>query len=426
MRWVMLLSMATLANAQTVPIVVRAARMFDGKADRSVSPGLVVVLGDKIRGTGAQAEIPAGARTIDLGDATLLPGFIDAHTHITMPHVSDYRDGIVYGLRTSSAEQALDATVTLRRTLEAGFTTIRDLGSSDRIDVALRNAIHNGKIAGPRILAATKSIGTTGGHCDPYAGFHFGIFPESTIKDGVASGPEQMREAVRFNVKYGADVIKVCATGGVLSLADEVDSPQLTQAELDAVADEAHALGRKTAAHAHGAEGAKRAIRAGIGSIEHGSFLDGEALDMMKQRGTYLIPTLMALVGVKEGLERGAYPPEVAVKARAAAAALDGTVRKAIAKGVRIGLGTDAGVYEHGRNAGEFTELVRLGMRPVDALRAGTSVDAQLLGIDAIAGALESGKAADIVAVPGNPLEDIGAVRNVVFVMKEGVIYKSR
>lgn len=426
MRWVTLLLFTVLANAQTAPIVLRAARMFDGKGDRMVSPGVVVVLGDKIRGVGAQAEIPAGARLIDLGDATLLPGFMDAHTHITMPHINDYRDGIVYGLRTSAVEQALDATVTLRRTLEAGFTTIRDLGSSERIDIALRNAIRNGNIPGPRILAATKSIGTTGGHCDPYAGFAFGVFPESTVKDGVASGPDQMREAVRFNVKYGADVIKVCATGGVLSLADKVDSPQLTQGELDALVDEAHALGRKTAAHAHGAEGAKRAIRAGIDSIEHGSFLDDEALDLMKQRGTYLIPTLMALVGVKEGLERGAYPPEVAVKARAAAASLDGTVRKAIAKGIKIGVGTDAAVYEHGRNAGEFTELVRLGMRPVDALKAGTSIDAQLLGVDANTGSLESGKLADVVAVPGNPLEDIGVVRNVVFVMKEGVIYKNR
>jgi len=426
MRILGLLFFALLANAQEAPTVLRAAHLFDGKADRLVSPGVMVVVGDRIRAVGPQAQIPPNARTIDLGDATLLPGFIDAHTHITQPHIADFREALIYGLRISAAERALNATQILRRTLEAGFTTVRDVGSDENIDIALRNAVRNGKIAGPRILAATRAIGTTGGHCDPYAGFALGVFPEATIKDGTASGPEQMREAVRFNIKYGADVIKVCATGGVLSLADKVDTPQLTQTELDALVNEAHTHGRKTAAHAHGAEGAKRAIRAGIDSIEHGTFLDDEALEMMKQHGTFLVPTLMAVVGVKEGLERGAYPPEITVKARAATVAVDETVRKAIAKGVKIVVGTDAAVYDHGRNAGEFVELVRLGLSPVDALKAGTSLDAQLLGVDSFTGSLEAGKSADIVAVTGNPLENIRTVTNVLFVMKDGAVVKNR
>jgi imidazolonepropionase-like amidohydrolase len=240
----------------------------------------------------------------------------------------------------------------------------------------------------------------------------------------VINTPDEARAAVRFNIKYGADVIKTCATGGVLSLADEVDTPQLTQAELDAMVAEAHALRRKTAAHAHGAEGAKRAIRAGIDSIEHGSFLDDEALDLMKARGTYYVPTLMAIQGIKETLEKGYLPPQIAAKARAAMAALDETVRKALARGVKIAVGTDAAVYPHGRNAGEFVQLVRLGMKPIDALKAGTSVDAQLLGVEARVGTLQAGKLADIVAVPGNPLEDISATQRVMFVMKEGTVYK--
>jgi imidazolonepropionase-like amidohydrolase len=242
----------------------------------------------------------------------------------------------------------------------------------------------------------------------------------------VINGPEQARYAVRLDHKYGADMIKVCATGGVLSPTDDVDTPQLTQAELDAIVDEAHALRRKTAAHAHGAEGAKRAIRAGIDSIEHGTFLDDEALDMMKQKGTFLVPTLMAPHGVQERIDRGLYiPPAILAKAKAAIAAHDQTVRKALAKGVKIGLGTDAGVYPHGRNVEEFHLLVDVGMKPIDALKAGTSADADLLGLADKIGTLEAGKLADIVAVPGDPVENIRQTEHVFFVMKEGVIYKN-
>jgi len=312
MRIILFCLAAALLSAQSKPIVIKAARMFDGVSDRVVSPGLVVVLGEKIRGVGAKAEIPAGSEIIDLGDATILPGFMDAHTHLTLPFDFDYRKQQMDGLQKTVAEQALDASVNARVTLMAGFTTVRDVGASDFIDVGLRNAIASGKVPGPRMLVATNAIGATGGHCDNAAGFKFGLFGrESGIQDGVANGPDQMRLIVRFNIKYGADVIKTCATGGVLSLTDDVDTPQLTQAELDALVDEAHALRRKTAAHAHGASGAKRAIKAGIDSIEHGSFLDDEALDMMKARGTYYVPTMMAAQGLREVLEKGYLPPQI-------------------------------------------------------------------------------------------------------------------
>src|SRR6185295_7466741 len=417
---------ASLAFAQQRPIVLKAARMFDGVSDRAVSPGLVVVLGEKIRAVGAGAEIPPGAEVVDLGDATLLPGFMDAHTHLTFPYTADYRQQELDNFKKTTAEKAIESTVNARLTLMAGFTTVRDVGSGDYMDVGLRNAIASGKVPGPRMLVAVHALGSTGGHCDDAAGYKFNLFGRETgIQDGVINTPDEARAAVRFNIKYGADVIKTCATGGVLSLADEVDTPQLTQAELDAMVSEAHALRRKVAAHAHGAEGAKRAVRAGIDSIEHGSFLDDEALDLMKARGTYYVPTLMAIQGVKETLEKGYLPPQIAVKGRAAIAALDTTVQKAIAKGVKIALGTDAAVYPHGRNAGEFVQLVRLGMKPIDALKAATSVDAQLLGVAERTGTLTAGKLADVIAVPGNPLEDIRVVERVKFVMKEGMVFKN-
>jgi imidazolonepropionase-like amidohydrolase len=410
--------------AQPRPVVLRAAHLFDSKGGRLVSPGLLVVADGKILGVGPEASIPPGAETVDLGDATLLPGFIDAHTHLSGEYIEDWRQGFLDSLRKTVAERALDATENLRNTLMAGFTTCRDLGGPDFIDVGLRNAVRDGKIVGPRMLVATHAIGATGGHCDS-GGVRFGLMKETGIEQGVANGPDAVRNAVRFNVKYGADVIKTCATGGVLSLTDDVDTPQLTQAELDALVDEAHALRRKTAAHAHGATGAKRAIRAGIDSIEHGTFLDDEALEMMHARGTYYIPTLMAPWWLGQQLEKGIYmPPEIAAKVRAAVAAIDATFRKALAQGIRIGLGTDAGVYPHGRNAGEFVLMVKLGMPPIEALKAGTSVDAELLGVADRLGSLEKGKIADVVAVPGDPTIDIAQTGKVLLVMKEGVVYK--
>ena len=406
-------------------IVLKAARMYDGKGDALVKPGVVVVADGKITAAGPTASVPAGAEVIDLGDATLLPGFIDAHTHLTGMYSDDWKQATLDRLQKTVAEQALDASVNARVTLMAGFTTVRDVGSRDSIDVGLRNAIANGKIAGPRMLVSVHAIGATGGHCDE-GGYRQGLFPETGPWVGVINGADQAREAVRLAHKYGADIIKTCATGGVLSLTDDVDTPQLTQEELNAIVDEAHALRRKTAAHAHGAEGAKRAIRAGIDSIEHGSFMDDEALDMMKQRGTYLVPTLIAAESLKEKMEKGLYlPPAIAAKARAAVGARTQMFQHAVAKGVKIGFGTDAAVYPHGHNAEEFHLMVNLGMKPIDALRSAASADAELLGLADKIGTLQTGKLADVVAVPGDPAENIRRTEQVFFVMKEGVIYKN-
>jgi imidazolonepropionase-like amidohydrolase len=392
--------------------------MFDGRGDALVRDAVVVVTDGRIAAAGARLPVPAGARVMDLGDATLLPGFIDAHTHLTGESSENWYRDAVARLRQSAPEKAIRATEYARRTVLAGFTTVRDLGSSDFVDVALRNAIESGVAAGPRMLVAGNSLGARGGHCD-LSGFPYLLFGrESGLADGVASGADGFRDAVRFAVKYGADVIKTCATGGVLSLADEVDTPQLAQAEMDALVEEAHRLRKRTAAHAHGAEGAKVAIRAGIDSIEHGSFLDDEALRLMKEKGTWLVPTAMAVKYVSDPAR--SYPPEIAAKARAAAEAWRRAFRRALETGVKVALGTDSGVSPHGRNAEEFVLMTQAGMAPAAALRAGTSGAATLLGLEARVGTLEAGKEADVVAVPGDPLADITATQRVSFVMKGG------
>jgi imidazolonepropionase-like amidohydrolase len=420
------LAFAAALLAQEHTVVLRGARLFDGKSARVISPGVVVVVGTKIKAAGTTADLPPGAEFIDLGDVTLLPGFIDAHTHLSHDYYSDSRQRFMDSVRKTIPELTLDALDNLRRTLQAGFTTCRDVGSNDFIDVGLRNAVAEGRIEGPRMLVAVKAIGATGGHCDSGSGYRYGVRKETGVEDGVVNSPDQARAAVRFNLKYGADVIKTCATGGVLSPTDEVDTPQMTQAELDALVDEAHALRRKTAAHAHGATGAKRAIRAGIDSIEHGSFMDDEALRLMKEKGTYYVPTLIAGWWLVQQLDlkKLVLSPAVAAKAQAAWGAVGQTFHHAVDMGVKIGFGTDAGVYPHGMNATEFRLMVEHGMQPIAALKAATSVDAELLGLADRIGTLEPGKLADVIAVAGDPTADIRQTAKVRFVMKEGKIYR--
>ena len=412
------LSLATVASAQT--FVLRATHIFDSATGKISTPGLVVVAKGRIQAVGG--VVPAGAVVIELGDATLMPGFIDAHTHLTSEFNPDYNGATLKGLQMTIPEKSIRATVNARKTLMAGFTTVRDVGASDFIDVGLRNAINAQIVSGPRMLVAVHALGSTGGHCDDQDSFHYGLFGhESGPEDGVINTPDEARRAVRFNIKYGADVIKTCASGGVLSPTDDVDVPQLSQAELDALVNEAHTLRRKTAAHAHGAEAAKRAIRAGIDSIEHGTFLDEEALRMMRDRGTFLVPTLTVRVGIAESK----FPPAVQAKADAAIKQQDTMVKLAVAMGVKIALGTDAAVFPHGENALEFTYMAADGLTTSQSLMAGTSAAAELLGLQDKVGLLKPGMLADVVAVPGNPVDDINVTQQVIFVMKDGVIYRN-
>src|SRR5437867_4630982 len=425
---VIFLCLGVAAYAADQMIALKAERMFDGKSKTLVQHGVIIVQGDKIVDVGSNLTIPGGAKVIDLGDATLSPGFIDAHTHLTLDYSGDYNLRRLHELDLDVSEQAIRATTFARATIEAGFTTVRDLGSRfvgsrEFVDVALRNSINKGLIVGPRMLVATKGIGATGGHFDPTSGFRdflFGREPDYT--DGIADGPEEIRKAVRFEVKNGADVIKAAVSGGVLSLADEVDTPQLTPAEMAALVDEAHRLRKKVAVHCHGDQAAKEAIEAGVDSIEHGSFMKPETLTRMKNKGTFLTPTLMATEWIMSKLEN--YPPALQAKAKSAAAARSDMFRSAVKMGVKISFGTDAAVLPHGQNAKEFKLMVDLGMAPIDALKSATANDAELLGIAQKVGTLEKGKLADVIAMPGDPTSDITASEHVSFVMKEGKIVR--
>ena len=426
---VILLFLGVAASAADQTIVLKAARIFDGKSKALIPNGVVVVQGDKIVDVGSNVAVPGDAKVIDLGDMTLSPGFMDAHTHLTLDFSGDFNKRRLEQLDLNVSEQAIRAVGYARTTVEAGFTTVRDVGSrfvSSRefVDVALRNAINKGVIIGPRMLVATKGIGATGGHFDPTGGFRdflFGREPDYT--DGIANGPDEVRKAVRFEVKNGADVIKAAVSGGVLSLADEVDTPQFTPAEMAALVDESHRLRKKVAVHCHGDQAAREAIEAGVDSIEHGSFMKPQTVALMKQKGTFLTPTLMASEYIMSKIDR--YPPTLQAKAREATAARSDMFRNAVKIGVRISFGTDAAVFPHGQNAKEFALMMGLGMAAIDALKSATSNDAELLGIAQKVGTLEKGKLADIIAMPGDPTTDITATERVSFVMKEGKIIRN-
>jgi imidazolonepropionase-like amidohydrolase len=414
-------SLADPASATpAAPIVLKAARLFDSVSGRMVEHGVIVISGQKIEAVGGDAKIPANAEVIDLGDATLLPGFIDAHVHLSEESSPDWYHDFYSEIMRFPAEKALYGAHYAKATLEAGITTVRDLGSEDYIALGLRNAIAAGMIPGPRMLVSNYAIGSTGGHADqdPYPPQRIAV--AGPIK-GVCNGPDQCREAVRYQIKYGADVIKFMPSGGVLSLSDPVDNAQLTQEEMNAIVSEAHNWGRKVAAHCHGDKAAKMAIAAGVDSIEHGSFLQDDTLLEMKKKHVYLVATLSA--GDWVGSHLDTFPPAIAVKAKAAAAQMQQMFQHAVKIGVPLAMGTDAAVEPHGRNAREFSLMTKNGLAPALALMAGTAGGADLLGVADKTGTLTAGKFADIIAVAGDPLSDMHATEHPVFVMKEGAIY---
>ena len=405
-------------------IALKAAHLFDGKSKALIANGVVLVQSGIIQAAGADVPIPADAKVIELGDATLSPGFIDAHTHLTTDYSLPYNERRLRELETEIPFAAYEAIPHAEKTLAAGFTTVRDVGSRNFMDVALRDAIAKNLVSGPRMLCATNGIGASGGHFDYTNGFRDMLFGrEPNYTDGMADGPEEIRKTIRYQIKNGADVIKAAVSGGVLSMKDEVDVPQFTPEEIAMLVSETHRLRKKLAVHCHGDIAARDAINAGVDSIEHGSFMKKETLALMKTKGTYLVPTLLATEYIMGKI--GSYPPAIQEKAKAAAAARSEMFRNAVQIGVKIAFGTDAGVFPHGENAKEFALMTSFGMAPTDALRAATSVDAELLGISQTTGTLEKGKRADIIGMPGDPTVDITATERVSFVMKEGTIVKN-
>jgi imidazolonepropionase-like amidohydrolase len=411
---------ASLGSAQqTAPaktVVIRAGRMLDVKTGKTLTGQTIVIQGDKIASVGAGAQIPADATVIDLSSATVLPGLIDAHTHITFtPNFGYSRLGI------SVPREALNGARNAKVTLEAGFTTIRNVGATGYSDVALRDAVNAGDVPGPRMLVSGPALSITGGHCDN----NLLPFDYHATNGGVADGVEAVQHKTREIIKYGADLIKVCATGGVLSHGDNPQASQYTLDEMKAIVTDAHRLGRKVAAHAHGAEGIRWASMAGVDSIEHGSYIDDAAIAEMKKNGTYLVPTLYLMDWFFENAEKIGTPPELIAKGKEVMPAARKNVARAFAAGVKVGFGTDAAVYPHGLNAHEFAVMVKLGLTPLQAIQSATINDADLLGWSDKVGTIEPGKWADIIAVDGDPLADVTTLERVKFVMKGGEVVKN-
>jgi imidazolonepropionase-like amidohydrolase len=409
---------ASLTQEQSSGIAIRAKRLIDGTGKPPIENPVILIEGNKIISVGSKTLISANATVIDLGDATILPGLIDCHTHLTWQAGNYWEDKF----KRTPIDRAIEAPLYAKKTLLAGFTTCRDVGSNEYVDVSLRNAIAKEIIEGPRLFVATHSLTATGGHGDnggvsPYIEFH--------TKNGVVDGAEEAVKKVRENFKYGADLIKIHATAGVLSEEETVGAQQFSLEEMKSIVDEAARHGKKVAAHAHGTEGIKAAIRAGVASIEHSSMLDDEALKMMKERGTYYVPTLyVGEMLINDGAKLQ-LPEKLLNKAKYIVPKMRESFRKAFQAGINIAFGTDAGVFPHGDNAKEFSIMVKEGMTPLQAIVCATSSAAKLIGIEKVTGTIEAGKFADIIAVRGNPLDTISVLENVSFVMKEGKIVKN-
>ena len=402
-------------------VLIRAGKLLDVRTGRVLLNQAILIEGDRIQEVGAlqaiQARAPADAQVIDLSNMTVLPGLIDAHTHLTgNPEQIGYA-----ALGISIPREALYGARNARVTLEAGFTTVRNVGASAYTDVALRDAIDAGDIPGPRMDVSGPAIGITGGHCDENL-----LPPQFNYRaDGVADGVAAVMQKTRENVKYGASVIKVCATGGVLSKGDSPGAEQFSDEEIRAIVTEAHRLGRKVAAHAHGASGIKQAVLAGVDSIEHGSYINDEDIRLMKERGTYLVPTLYLGDWFMENAQRLGVPPFIMDKAKAVMPVARQNVARAFKAGVKVAFGTDAAVYPHGLNAREFAVMVKLGLTPLQAIQAATVNGADLLGWSDRIGSLEPGRFADIIAVSNDPLADVTELERVRFVMKGGMVVKN-
>ena len=411
------------AAAPSAPLTaIHCGHLLDVLAGQMLGPTTVIVEGKRVREVAAGSKTPAGAAEIDLSSQTCLPGLIDSHTHLSSEgSPTQYVDVFHWNL----ADYVVRSTVYARRTLLAGFTTVRNLGDEQNETVALRNAINAGLIAGPRIYTAGVAIGSTGGHADPTDGYRDDLAGDPGPDNGIINSVEDAAKAVRLHYKRGDDVIKIMPSGGVLDQSASGDNSQLTLEEIKAVVATAHDYGFTVAAHAHGAESIRRAVIGGVDSIEHGTYMDDQDMKLMKEHGTWYVPTIIAgdFVAHKAAIP-GYFPPQVAAKAAAIGPLILGTAGRAYKAGVKIAFGTDAGVYPHGENAHEFELMVQAGMTPLFAIQAATVHASQLLKHDKDLGSVTAGKFADVVAVTGNPLDNIGLLKQVSFVMKEGVVYK--
>jgi len=426
MRSLCLVLVLLSVNSVYADTLIHAGQLVDVAAGDVLSEQTIRVRGSRIVEVTPGYLEDEGVDVIDLRNATVMPGFMDMHVHLLqeLDPPSSYAEGFYM----NSADIALRATVYARRTLEAGFTTVRDLGARDmEAGFALRDAINQGIVAGPRIFAAGKSIATTGGHADPTNGLRENLRGDPGPKEGVINGPDDAVKAVRQRYKDGSDVIKLTVTGGVLSLAKSADNPQFTDEELEAIMATARDYNYVVAVHAHGAEGMKRAIRAGVDSVEHGTYMDTEAMNLMKELGTWYVPTISAGKWVADlSLTEGKLPDVVRPKAAAVGPQIQNTFAKAFEQGVPIAFGTDAGVSPHGANGREFTFMVEAGMPVMEALRAATVNAAMLLRVENEMGQLKPGYVADLVAVPGDPFEDVTLLESPHFVMKEGAVVAER